>query len=205
MANDSHADQLAWECVRARTELRRAAQVLHDDIGSSLEVAGLHLQLLCMDLPAATEKVVEIAQALEAAMESVRLLSRELEPSPARRTGLKVALLNLAEDVMQFHGLSVTLRYTATVTLSTEAADALYHAAAAAVTALVSAKKPAPVTLAVTGSRGVAIRVSAAAKLAGKPLAAAALLARHAGLDFAIVTKTDTLVIISYAFRRISG
>ena len=45
------ADHLARECVRTYRELRRAAGVLHDDVGSLLAVAGLRLQLLCMDFP----------------------------------------------------------------------------------------------------------------------------------------------------------
>ena len=97
MPKSSAADNLARECVRAYRELRRAAGVLHDDVGSLLAVAGLRLQLLCMDLPEAGARAAEAVEALEGAMEHVRKLSRELEPSPVRRTGLKNAVLSLAE------------------------------------------------------------------------------------------------------------
>ena len=78
----SPADELALECVRAYAELRRAAGVLHDDVGSLLAVAGLRLQLLCMDFPEASERAAEASEAIGGAMEHVRKLSRALEPSP---------------------------------------------------------------------------------------------------------------------------
>src|ERR1700687_2891816 len=113
MPKPTAADNLARECVRAHTELRRAAGVLHDDVGSLLAVAGLRLQLLCMDFPEASARAAETAEALEGVMAHVRKLSRELEPSPVRRTGLKNAVLNLAEKLG-----GITLRYTATADLA---------------------------------------------------------------------------------------
>src|SRR5450631_1520749 len=97
MPKNSPADELALECVRVYAELRRAAGVLHDDVGSLLAVAGLRLQLLSMDFPDASERAAEAAEAISSAMEHVRQLSRAVEPSPVRRTGLKNALLDLAE------------------------------------------------------------------------------------------------------------
>ena len=100
MPKDSCAEDLAKECVRGRLELRRAAQVLHDEVGSLLAVAGLRLQLLRMDFPEAGARAAEIGEALDGVMEHVRVLGRRLEPSPVRRTGLKNALLDLAESRM---------------------------------------------------------------------------------------------------------
>src|ERR1700686_3587357 len=128
MPKNSPADELALECVRAYTELRRAAGVLHDDVGSLLAVAGLRLRLLCMDFPESSVRAAEAAEAIEGVMEHVRKLSRALEPSPVRRTGLKNALLDLAEA---FGG--VTLRYTATAVLAPVAVDAVYRAIASVV------------------------------------------------------------------------
>jgi signal transduction histidine kinase len=205
MAHDSRADEIAREYVRARSELRRAAQVLHDEAGSALAVAGLHLQLLRMDHPEADEKSQSIAQALEAAMECVRVLSRELEPSPVRRTGLKNALLDLSEQLLDSHESSIAVRYSATATLPMEVADALYHAVAATLGALASVKKPAPIKVAVSGAQGVLIRISSAAKIPASALATAALLAGHGGLDFSIETEKGTIVLIRYAIRRPFG
>src|SRR5438105_12018523 len=130
MPKPSAADELAQECVRAHTELRRAAGVLHDDVGSLLAVAGLRLQLLSMDFPVASARAAEAAEAIEGVMEHVRKLSRALEPSPVRRTGLKNALLDLADA---FAGISV--RYVATATLAPVVADAMYRAIDGAVAA----------------------------------------------------------------------
>src|SRR5258707_1526615 len=123
MPKKSPADELARECVAVYAELRRASSLLHDEVGALLAVAGLRLQLLCMDCPEAGARVAEVVEALEGAMEHVRKLSRQLEPSPVRRTGLKNALLDLAQV---FGG--VDLRYTATAVLAPAAVDALYRA-----------------------------------------------------------------------------
>jgi signal transduction histidine kinase len=113
MSKKSPADELARECVALHTELRRASSLLHDEVGALLAVAGLRLQLLSMDFPETGVRVAEVAEALDGVMEQVRKLSRQLEPSPVRRTGLKNALLDLAGT---FGG--VNLRYTATAILA---------------------------------------------------------------------------------------
>lgn len=63
-------------------KLRRAGKTLHDDVGPLLAAAGLQLQLLRMDHPAAADQVDELLATLDDAMERVRALSRELSPSP---------------------------------------------------------------------------------------------------------------------------
>jgi hypothetical protein len=207
MTKNSCADSLARDCVRARFELRRAAQVLHDQVGSLLAVAGLRLQLLRMDHPETEARVAEVGEALDGVMDHLRTLSRALEPSPVRRTGLKNALLNLAESCMESTGASVTVRYSATAVVPPEIADALYHAiASAAASAPGSSTRTA---LSVSGTRSLAVRVcyDGRPKKAGKELAAAALLARHAGLEFEVRpfdvrTKKGTIVSIRYAIQR---
>jgi len=207
MAKNSPADELALECVRAYTELRRAAGVLHDDVGSLLAVAGLRLQLLCMDFPEASERAAEASEAIGAAMEHIRKLSRALEPSPVRRTGLKNALLDLAES---FPG--VTLRYTTAMPLPSVDADAIYRAIANSVAAASRAPGVTRIAISVSGSRALLARVEHDGRQrgAGKELAATALLARHAGLGFEIKarqakTRQGTIVVIQYAGRRPTG
>lgn len=207
MPKNSPADELAAECVRAYGELRRAASVLHDDVGSLLAVAGLRLQLLCMDFPAASERAAEAAEAIEGAMEHLRKLSRALEPSPVRRTGLKNALLDLAES---FAG--VTLRYTAAATLPAAVADAVYRAIASAVVAAAGAPGVTRIAISVSGSRSLTVRVAhnGRQRSSGKELAAATLLARHAGLSCEVQTphaktRQGTIVTIQYAGRRPAG
>jgi signal transduction histidine kinase len=207
MPKNAPADELALECVRAHAELRRAASVLHDDVGSLLAVAGLRLQLLCMDFPEASERAAETSEAIGGAMEHVRQLSRALEPSPVRRTGLKNALLDLAET---FAG--VTVRYTAAVVLPPIDADAVYRAIANSVAVASRAPGVTRITISVSGSRSLLARVEhdGRQRSADKELATTALLARHAGLSFEIKarqakTRQGTIVVIQYAGRRPAG
>jgi signal transduction histidine kinase len=213
MPNNSPADELARECVALYAELRRASGLLHDEVGSLLAVAGLRLQLLSMDFPAAGARVAEVAEALDGVMEQVRKLSRQLEPSPVRRTGLKNALLDLAEVYS-----GVTLRYTATAMLAPVAVDALYRAIASVVAAASSTPGVAGIAISVSGSRSVTVRILWNGRFRGaaRDLAAAALLARHSGMSFEIGTKLETtrqqnktnqgtIVVIQYAGRRSAG
>ena len=218
MSKDSCAESLARDCVKARFELRRAAQVLHDQVGSSLTAAGMRLQLLRMEHPETENGVAAISQALEGAMDKVRTLARELEPSPVRRTGLKNALRDLAaaapppahgKDAGGTNGRGIALRYTATAVVPAEIADALYHAIASSAS---SASRNARVVISVSGSRSIAARVSydGRPRNRGRELTAAALLAGHAGLEYKIKpfcfgTKQGTIVAIRYGNRRSSG
>jgi signal transduction histidine kinase len=210
MSKKSPADELARECVALYTELRRASSLLHDEVGALLAVAGLRLQLVSMDFPEAGARVAEVAEALDGVMEHVRKLSRQLEPSPVRRTGLKNALLDLAQE---FGG--VTLRYSATAVLAPGAVDALYRAIASVVAAASAA--PGDTRISVTGRRSVTARIAwnGGFRGAGKDLAVAALLARHSGMSFEIAAKPETtrqnktnqgtIVVIQYAGRRPPG
>jgi len=216
MPKPSADDELARECVRTYAELRRATGVLHDDVGSLLAVAGLRLQLLCMDFPAASARAAEVAEALEGVMEHVRKLIRELEPSPVRRTGLKNALVDLAgsfaESFATSGGAGVSVRYTATVNLAASDADAVYRAIASAVTAAWVAPGVTRIAISVSGSRSLTARVAhdGSQRYASRELAAAALLARHSGLGFEVRKKRDktergTIVVIQYAGRHPAG
>jgi signal transduction histidine kinase len=63
-------------------KLEHAGKVLHDDIGPLLSGAGLRLQLLRMDYPDTAERVREVTETLDQAIDRVRELSQELRPSP---------------------------------------------------------------------------------------------------------------------------
>ena len=212
MSKKSPADELARECVALYTELRRASSLLHDEVGALLAVAGLRLQLLIMDFPEVGARSAEVAEALDGVMEQVRKLSRQLEPSPVRRTGLKNALIDLAET---FGG--VTLRYSATAILAPVVVDALYRAIASTVARAAVAPGVTHIALTVTGTRSVTARIVWNGRIqnADKSLAAAALLARHSGISFEIAAKPEktrhdktnqgTIVVIQYAGRRPAG
>ena len=184
--------------------MRRASRVLHDDIGSLLAVAGLRLQLLLMDFPEAAAGTAELAAALDGAMKHVRTLSKELDPSPVSRTGLKNALIDLANRYQDGYGVQVQVKYGATVILAPEVAEALYLAAADAVGVAAFTAGVTRIVISTMGSRSLTVRISFNGNARGVPLklAAAALLARSSGLGFDVATKQGTIVSIQYALRR---
>ena len=62
----------------SQSTLEHAGKVLHDDIGPLLSGAGLRLQLLRMDYPDTAERVREVTETLDQAIDRVRELSQEL-------------------------------------------------------------------------------------------------------------------------------
>src|SRR5258708_2133454 len=75
----------------APDRLQRAGKILHDDVGPLLSAAGLHLQLISLDFPAAGERMDKILGILGDAMEKVRALSQELAPRTAKPLSPKPA------------------------------------------------------------------------------------------------------------------
>lgn len=201
------ADELAELCIAARGEMRRASRVLHDDIGSLLAVAGLRLQLLQMDYPEASAGTVELAAALDEAMKHSRTLSKALDPSPVSRAGLKNSLLDLANRYREGYGVETEVKYGATAALAPEIAEALYLAAADVVGVAAFTSGVTRIKISAIGSRSVAVRIAFDGNPRGVPgkLAAASVLARHAGLHFEVATEKGTIVSIQYALRRSSG
>jgi signal transduction histidine kinase len=59
-------------------KLQRAGKLLHDEIGPLLSAAGLRLQLIKMDFPETAGMVQEVTETLDAAIDRVRDVSREL-------------------------------------------------------------------------------------------------------------------------------
>lgn len=197
----SVAEELAEACVLARQEMTRASRVLHDEIGSLLAVAGLRLQLLHMDYPETAERTAELAEALDGAMRHVRSLARELDPSPVARTGLRNALIDLADRYRDGYGVDTEVRYSATAIAAPEVAGTLYLAAADAVNVAAFVAGVTRIVISATGSRSLIVRVSFDGNPRGVPakLGAAELLAGHAGLRFEVATGKGTIVTIRYA------
>jgi signal transduction histidine kinase len=59
-------------------KLERAGRILHDDVGPLLSAAGLRLQLIKMDFPETADRVREVTDALDDAIDRVRAVSQEL-------------------------------------------------------------------------------------------------------------------------------
>jgi signal transduction histidine kinase len=185
-------------CHLLATKLRSGSRQLHDHVGPLLSAAGLRLQLLRTDVPDAGAAVEEVTQVLEQAILRIRTVSSELHRSPAHQIGLKSALFRLAE---QNPWLSVS--YSATVSLPSEDAVALYQATSEAVAEALRARA-SQVRISVSGKVGVRIRVSDNGRSKGREraLSVTRLLAAQAGLAFECTTGRGTIVSIRYAVRR---
>lgn len=101
MARESTERTLALKTLRAlEADRSRLAKLLHDQVGQHLSVAGLQLDLLRMDLVEAAvpveQRTSEIQATLDTVMRLVRDLSHELDPAIAERLGLRAALDRLA-------------------------------------------------------------------------------------------------------------
>lgn len=192
------AERLASLCHLLGTRLRTASRQLHDHVGPLLSAAGLRLQMLRSDAPAAKAGIDEVTQLLEQAIQEVRTVSRDLHHSPADQIGLKNALFRFAE---QNPWLSVS--YSATAPLPSEDAGALYQAAMEAASAALRAGA-SEVRISVSGSAGVRIRVADNGRARGREraLSMPRLLAEQAGLAFECTTGRGTIVSIRHAIRR---
>ena len=188
--------------VQARSTLVRAGRALHDHVGSSLSAAGVQLQLLRMDVPAAQARIDATLQILEETLNRIRNLGDDLCPSPAYRGGLKQALLQLAGN----HGSTrcqVDVTYSAAAAVPAEIAAAIYEAASAAVDQAVQ-QGAARMSITVRGTGPLVLRIADDGRKAGRARALSAIraLAREQGLVFECTTGKSTIVSIRYAVRR---
>jgi signal transduction histidine kinase len=110
--------------------LARVSRLLHDDVSQILSAVGLQLDALRMDFhgqaPALDQRAVEIQELLEQAIEQLRDISNELNPSIVERAGLQFALDRLAGKVRsQFSG-TLRLHLDASLRVPTILAKAFY-------------------------------------------------------------------------------
>lgn len=193
-ARPSEAEALAALCVAERARLRAAQRTLHDRVGPLISAAGLRLQMLGEDDPAAREAIREVLHILEQAVDGVRRLSQDLLPVPSPRLGLKAVLAALEVPGR------VAVNCTATAALPDAAVAALFEAAQAAVNAAVGSGATR-VAVSAKGAADVAVRVADNGRAAGRAraLSIAVRLARHAGLKMTIAAGKSTIVSIKYA------
>src|ERR1700680_4950042 len=82
--------------------LARVSKLLHDDISQVLSAVGLHLDAMRMEFsdqaPDMDRRASEIQALLEQAIEQLRDISNELNPSIVERAGLQFALGRLHYD-----------------------------------------------------------------------------------------------------------
>lgn len=192
----TEAEQLASMTAQARTALTNAGRALHDDVGPLLAGAGLWLSTVADD-PA----VKEALAALDQAMERVRALSQDLNPSPVDRMGLHKALLQLPE-----HNPAVEIDYAASAKVARHIASSIYDAVATAVD-LAARAKAERIQIEVTGDVGLRVRIIDNGRPTGRARAMSLLtkLAQASGLTVTATTRKSTIVSISYALRRSTG
>ncbi|MEO0900392.1 MAG: histidine kinase [Bacteroidota bacterium] len=89
-------ERILHEVIMAQEEERnRIAQELHDDVGSKLNVAHLHIQRLKKKLPGDTLELIE--QVINITIDTTRRISHELLPPTLEKFGLEAALEELKE------------------------------------------------------------------------------------------------------------
>ena len=117
--------------------LARVSRLLHDDVSQILSAVGLQLDALRMDFreqaPAMDRRTVEIQELLEQAIEQLRDISSELNPSIVERAGLQFALDRLAGKVRSRFSGTLRLHFDASLRVPTVLAKAFYKMAECAV------------------------------------------------------------------------
>lgn len=194
MAKRTEAQQLASLAAAARAELADTGRALHDDVGPLLAGAGLFLST-APDDPA----VKQALEALDQAMERVRALSQQLNPTPADRMGLEKALLRLQEQ-----NSNIAVDYAASAKLPRPAAAAVYDAVAAAVEAAQRARAKR-VHIEVSGEASLQVLVRDNGRRGKRDLSVPRKLAEASGLRMTVTTRNDTIVSIAYGLRRTAG
>jgi signal transduction histidine kinase len=110
--------------------LARISRLLHDDVSQILSAVGLQLDALRMDFheqaPGMDSRASEIQELLEQAIEQLRDISNELNPSIVERAGLQFALDRLAGKVRSKFPGTVRLHFDASLRVPTILAKAFY-------------------------------------------------------------------------------
>ena len=117
--------------------LARVARLLHDDVSQVLSAVGFQLDAMRMDFrdqtPGIDERAAEIQSMLEQAIEQLRDISNELNPSIVERAGLQFALDRLAGKVRKSFSGSLRLHFDPAARIPTTIATTFYKIAECAV------------------------------------------------------------------------
>jgi len=117
--------------------LARVSKLLHDDVSQVLSAVGLQLDAMKMDFssqaPGISQRASEIQSLLEGAIEQLRDISNELNPSIVERAGLQFALERLADKTRRTFTGSLRLHFDPTVHVPAALAKMFYKIAECAV------------------------------------------------------------------------
>jgi signal transduction histidine kinase len=192
------AEVLANTCAQGARLISKAGRALHDNTGPLISAAGLRLQILAMDHPAAAAQVSEITEILDQAVTSVRSVSQDLHTSPVYRGGLKTALSKLLDQYRESHGLDCNMNFLFQSPIPVESAEGIYEAVAAALRAAYQAGATR-ISLTVRGLKRPSLRLADNGVSGNRPraLEPARLLARESGVDLRCISSTKRSTIVS--------
>ena len=110
--------------------LSRVSRLLHDDVSQVLSAVGLQLDAMRMDFraqaPGVDGRATEIQELLEQAIEQLRDITNELNPSIVERAGLQFALDRLIGKVRAGFAGTVRLHFDSSLRVPTILAKAFY-------------------------------------------------------------------------------
>ena len=110
--------------------LSRVSRLLHDDVSQVLSAVGLQLDAMRMDFrdqaPGVDGRATEIQELLEQAIEQLRDITNELNPSIVERAGLQFALDRLIGKLRAASAGTLRLHFDASLRVPTILAKAFY-------------------------------------------------------------------------------
>ncbi len=110
--------------------LARVSRLLHDDVSQVLSAVGLQLDAMRMDFreqaPAVDGRATEIQELLEQAIEQLRDITNELNPSIVERAGLQFALDRLIGKARAGFSGTLRLHFDSSLRVPTILANAFY-------------------------------------------------------------------------------
>jgi signal transduction histidine kinase len=113
--------------------LSRVSRLLHDDVSQVLSAVGLQLDAMRMDFrdqaPGVDGRATEIQELLEQAIEQLRDITNELNPSIVERAGLQFALDRLIGKVRAGFPGTLRLHFDPSLRVPTILAKAFYKIA----------------------------------------------------------------------------
>lgn len=214
------AEKLFQFLEEQEAQRSRIARILHDKVSQVLSAVGLQLDVLRMDFeerhPEVAERTTEIQQLLEKAIDEVRDLSRDLDPSMVERAGLASALSRMVGRIRETHDATVRLLMDPAARLPIETANALYRIAEQAIENALRHAGGAAVEVLLRPSRaGVVLEIrdegegfdvqQARAACRGLGLWLMEYHAARAGIEFVLISTPGRGTIVKAVFKAAEG
>jgi signal transduction histidine kinase len=191
----------------------RISRILHDEVGQILSAIGLQLDLLRMDLKedveAASQRIAGIQKVLETAVDQVRDLSYESNPSIVERAGLPFALDRLVGRYRKAFAGGIRLLFNSSVRVPVEPATVLYKIAEQALDNAVAHSGGAQIEILIKPAKqAVALEVrdngkgfSPGQKSTGLGLHLMKYQAAQAGIQFSVASAPEKGTIVRAIYR----